>query len=108
MQQALGHLTALTKKNQILFHIYKTDMKSAKKYSFSITGINSFAAKITTIAISIFIMGCASVSTVMKHPDGRSVNCSASGFGIIGAPAALGMRADCIRKYKELGYIEQN
>jgi len=60
------------------------------------------------IMVSILlIVGCASVSTVLKHPDGRTITCSASGFGIIGSTTALGMRAECIRKYRELGYIEQ-
>lgn len=51
------------------------------------------------------ITGCASVSTPMKHADGRVINCSATGIGWIGAPAALVMRENCVSNARASGFV---
>jgi hypothetical protein len=51
------------------------------------------------------IAGCASVSTPMKHADGRAINCSAAGIGWIGAPAALIMRENCVSNARTNGFV---
>ena len=40
----------------------------------------------------------------MKHADGRVINCSAAGFGVIGAPAALVMRENCVSNARASGF----
>lgn len=51
------------------------------------------------------IAGCASVSTPMKHADGRVINCSAAGYGVIGTPAALVMRENCVSNARANGFV---
>ena len=51
------------------------------------------------------LSGCASPSTKLKHSDGRTVTCSASGFGL-GAAIAYGHLAECVKKHKALGFEE--
>jgi len=51
------------------------------------------------------VAGCASVSTPMKHTDGRVINCSAAGIGWIGAPAALIMRENCVSNARTNGFV---
>jgi hypothetical protein len=51
------------------------------------------------------VAGCASVSTPMKHTDGRVINCSAMGIGWIGAPAALIMRENCVSNARTNGFV---
>ena len=57
------------------------------------------------ISLAVLVAGCASVSTPMKHADGRAINCSASGFGWIGAPAALIMRENCVSDARAKGFV---
>lgn len=56
------------------------------------------------ITPALLMTGCASVSTPMKHSDGRVVNCSAAGIGVIGAPAALIMRESCVSDARAKGF----
>jgi hypothetical protein len=49
--------------------------------------------------------GCASVSTPMKHADGRVINCSAMGMGLIGTPVALAMRENCVSNARVNGFV---
>jgi len=58
--------------------------------------------------MSFLFTGCAIVSTNMQHPDGRRLECRASGFGWIGAPAALIMRHECVNNLKAQGFVEEN
>jgi hypothetical protein len=64
--------------------------------------------KLTPILIltALSLSGCASTSTQMVNENGQAVNCGASGFGLIGAPAALVMTQNCIDKHKAAGYRE--
>lgn len=57
------------------------------------------------ISLAVLVAGCASVSTHMKHADGRWINCSASGIGWIGAPAALIMRENCVSDARAKGFV---
>ena len=41
----------------------------------------------------------------MKHPDGRVFDCKAAGIGLIGAPAALIMRANCVSDARTKGFV---
>lgn len=66
--------------------------------------MNIFIKIIPVVALGASLVGCASVSTPMKHADGRVLNCSASGFGWIGAPAALIMRRNCVMEAEENGF----
>lgn len=44
----------------------------------------------------------------MRHPDGRTINCGADGFGVIGAPAALVMRENCVTNARNNGFLPLN
>lgn len=58
------------------------------------------------LAVSVSgIAGCVSVSTPMKHADGRVINCDAAGIGLIGAPAALVMRGNCVSNLRTSGFV---
>jgi len=61
---------------------------------------------LTLAPVMFLIGGCASTSTQMINDSGQAANCSASGWGFIGAPMALSMTQDCINKYKAAGYRE--
>jgi len=55
---------------------------------------------------SLLVSGCASLNTAMVNPDsGRTENCSAVGFGIIGSLVAVGMHSDCEERLKKAGFI---
>lgn len=60
---------------------------------------------VISLLVAFILMGCADVSTRMKSADGRTMNCHASGFGLIGAPAALLMRDNCVSDAKEKGFV---
>lgn len=55
--------------------------------------------------LACVVAGCASVSTPMKHTDGRVLNCSAVGIGLIGTPAALIMRENCVSNARTKGFV---
>ena len=48
--------------------------------------------------------GCVSLSTPMKHTDGRITDCSATGFGWLGVPTALIMRENCVSNARTNGF----
>jgi len=60
---------------------------------------------ILAIVAVIGLNGCAIVSTPMKHPDGRTAECGATGFGLIGSVAALAMRDNCVNSARANGFI---
>lgn len=56
---------------------------------------------------AILVMGgCASTNTQMVNDKGQVANCSASGWGLIGAPLALASSQDCVAKYQAAGFHE--
>ena len=57
-------------------------------------------------AVSLFLSGCVSESTVLRNSDGKTFNCNAWGFGVIGAPVAMAEHSDCINKAHAAGYTE--
>jgi hypothetical protein len=54
------------------------------------------------------LFGCVSTSTVMVSDNGQQINCGATGFGYIGAPAALVMTENCKAKAGKAGYKDLN
>lgn len=61
----------------------------------------------TSVLLAVLLLtGCASVSTIMKHPNGQVFTCAASGFGILGVPTALMSRQTCVDDAKKLGFVE--
>ena len=61
--------------------------------------------RITYLFLVVMLSGCASVSTPMKSADGKVINCGASGFGLIGAPAAVIMKENCVSEAREKGFV---
>jgi len=54
------------------------------------------------IALLFCISGCAAPSTVMINKQGKQVNCSSVGWGIIGTAIAIGLYQECVDKQKKL------
>lgn len=55
----------------------------------------------------LLLTGCATRSTALRHSEtGELQNCQASGWGWLGAPAALIMHSNCMKRMKEAGYVE--
>lgn len=50
--------------------------------------------------------GCATPTTWLVNSEGRSVLCSATGWGYIGAPMAAASHDHCVSNYKRVGYVE--
>lgn len=63
---------------------------------------------ITTIAAASILAGCAAPSSSFQNANGQVYECSASGYGILGAPAALLSHSECERKAQEAGYRPVN
>lgn len=61
---------------------------------------------LTLLPAFLLIGGCASTSTKMVNEKGQVGNCSASGWGWIGAPMALASSQECIAKYQAAGFHE--
>ena len=60
---------------------------------------------ITLISVLV-LCGCANPKQVMVNPNTwQQVNCSAHGWGWIGAPQALSISEKCISNQRVLGYI---
>jgi len=61
---------------------------------------------LTLVPVLLLIGGCASISTQMVNDKGQVANCSASGWGWLGAPMAMASSQDCIAKYQAAGFHE--
>lgn len=56
--------------------------------------------------LATVLAGCANPKQVMVHPDSwKQVNCSAHGWGWIGAPQAISMKDQCVNNQRVLGLI---
>jgi hypothetical protein len=60
--------------------------------------------RIIILALSLLLCGCVSSTDVLVNSEGEQVECSAMGYGWVGAPAALIMKNKCMNDYKEMGY----
>lgn len=58
------------------------------------------------LVLSVLLGGCVSESTVLRNPEGKTYNCDAWGFGVIGAPVAMAQHSDCVNKAHAAGYTE--
>lgn len=56
------------------------------------------------VAATLAFAACATPSTVLQNANGQTVTCSASGFGYIGAPAALISHSNCVDEMQAKGY----
>lgn len=55
---------------------------------------------------AVVIAGCATPSTMMVNPkDQQIANCSASGWGWIGAPMAMMTHDSCVDSMRSAGWI---
>ena len=63
-------------------------------------------AALTLLPAILIMGGCASTNTQMVNDKGQVANCSASGWGLIGAPMALASSQDCVAKYQAVGFHE--
>jgi hypothetical protein len=54
--------------------------------------------------LCFLLAACAAPSTKLQNSSGQVVDCSASGFGVIGTAAALSMHKDCVEKMQTAGY----
>lgn len=59
-------------------------------------------------AVAFIVGGCATPSTKLQNASGHVVDCSASGFGVIGTAAALSMHSDCVNRMQAAGYRTVN
>jgi hypothetical protein len=63
--------------------------------------------KIALFAIvAVVLTGCVSEKTALTNPQGQQLHCDHWGFGVIGAPAAMAMHSDCMKKAHAAGYSE--
>ena len=54
------------------------------------------------------LSACAHPSHTMVQPGtGLAVDCSAYGWGWLGAPMAVGIANSCVEKYESIGYIKK-
>ena len=57
------------------------------------------------ICMLLILTGCA-FSTKMVNEKGETYTCVAPGLGPLSGMAAMAYRANCVKRYKELGYKE--
>jgi hypothetical protein len=57
------------------------------------------------IYMLLILTGCA-FSTKMVNEKGETYTCVAPGLGPLSGMAAMAYRANCVKRYKELGYKE--
>ena len=57
------------------------------------------------ISMLLMLTGCA-FSTKMVNDKGETYTCVAPGLGPLSGMAAMAYRANCVKRYKELGYKE--
>ena len=69
---------------------------------------SSLATSLTVTLGALLLSACAAPSSKFQNASGHVVDCSASGYGLLGAPAALAMHAECERKAQEAGYRPVN
>lgn len=62
--------------------------------------------KIAVFAVFLLLCGCVSEKTALTNAQGQQTRCDHWGFGIIGAPAAMAMHSDCMKKAHAAGYSE--
>ena len=60
--------------------------------------------RIITLSLPLLLCGCISSTDVLVNSEGERVKCSAAGYGIVGAPAALIIKNKCMNDYKAMGY----
>lgn len=59
-------------------------------------------------AVVVVLSACAAPSTKLQNASGQVVDCSSSGFGVIGTAAALSMHSDCVKRMQAAGYRAVN
>lgn len=65
--------------------------------------------RILTLIVPTFLgslCGCASYSTILTNPEGKTITCNSNGFGIIGTVVATSRFNDCVKIAKDKGYKE--
>jgi len=63
-------------------------------------------AVFAAIASSVVLYGCVSEKATLTNAAGQQTHCDQWGFGWIGAPAAMVMHHDCMKKAHAAGYSE--
>lgn len=59
---------------------------------------------LTALGGMTLLAACATPSTTFQNAAGETTTCSASGFGVFGAPSALLLHASCVEKMQAAGY----
>jgi hypothetical protein len=54
------------------------------------------------------LSGCATPSTKLQNASGQVVDCSASGWGLVGTPLALASHSDCVDRMQAAGFRAVN
>lgn len=54
--------------------------------------------------MSLLLGACATPSTTLQNANGQTVTCSSSGWGYVGAPAALISHSNCVDEMQAKGY----
>ena len=62
--------------------------------------------RIAVFALVALLTACVSQKAALTNAQGQQVRCDHWGFGIIGAPAAMAMHSDCMKKAHAAGYSE--
>lgn len=58
------------------------------------------------LAGTLLLVGCVSRSAMLVNKDGKTVTCSASGWGYVGAPVAMHRQKKCLEAAHAAGYHE--
>lgn len=57
---------------------------------------------------AVMLSACATPSTKLQNASGQVVDCSASGWGLVGTPLALASHSDCVDRMQAAGYRAVN
>lgn len=77
-------------------------LRPSKTPTCALRRLKLMAAFIATASIS----ACVSTRTQMVNDQGQVANCSAQGWGWLGAPIAMAQHSDCVAQYQSAGYRE--
>ncbi len=61
--------------------------------------------KLILIAAALILTACATPSTLFMTPEGKIVQCSAHGWGYVGAPMANQIHGHCVSEMRTLGNL---
>ena len=71
----------------------------------SIARLRWLVLLLAVAVLAVLLFGCANMSTNLHNPEtGQDYNCHATGWGWLGAPAAIVMHSRCVAEMESRGY----